>query len=568
MYILGLHISGWTTSAALFEDSRLVAACPEERLNRQKYSRAFPSLAAEYCLEQASISWRDVDYIAVGWNPGVNVAARYRGGFSERLRFAGEWLYSIPNHIFGKHLKTSILNTEQIFTLPDSQIRFQYLDHHSSHAAAAFYPSPFETSAILTVDGYGERTSSAWKSGIGNKIHSHRETPFPQSIGSFYSAITEYLGYSPDGDEWKVMGMSAYGDPASYRAEISQLYTLLPDGDYALDLQYFNHFNFDTDQLYSPRLEGLLGAPRAEEEPLQQRHYDLAASAQEALEHMIYHCLRHLHATTGEDRLCLSGGTIMNSVLNGKVIENTPFEEVYVPFSPDDTGNAIGAPLLLYFDILGHPRESVECDHAYVGPEFTNEEIEEALNKYGVSFRRSTSVEIETARALANGKVVGWFQGKMEFGQRALGNRSILADPRDPAMKDRVNSAVKYREAYRPFAPSILSEYAHEYFEMEDQTTVPFMERVYRIRPEKRTQIGAVVHADGTGRLQTVTAETNPRYHSLISQFHSITGVPVVLNTSFNVKGEPVVCSPADALRTFYTSGIELLVMGDYVVAK
>lgn len=568
MYILGIHNSGWTTSAALFKDSHLIAACPEERLNRQKQSRVFPIRAIEFCLQEAGITSEALDYVAIGWNPGVNVAARYRGGFSERLRFAGEWLYSVPNHLFGRLLDTRIDHTQQVFTLPSSHLHIEHLDHHTAHAATAYYLSPFEQSAIFTTDGYGEQTCTAWKFGQGNRITTYQEMVFPQSIGCFYSTITEFLGYEPDGDEWKVMGMAAYGEPERYRKAFKKLYRLQREGHYEFDLSYFNHFNFDTRHMYSDKMRELFGEPRSPQEELKQQHYDLAAAAQQVLEEIIFHALCDLYKKSGCRNLCLSGGTIMNSVCNGKILQNTPFDKVYIPFSPDDTGNSIGAALLAYFNLLDHPKRDVDLGHPFIGPGFCNADIHQVLEKYKIPFRRSDAVADETAHLIAEGKVVGWFQGRMEFGQRALGNRSILADPRDECMKDKVNAAVKYREAFRPFAPSILEEKTHEFFAVEPQTSVPFMEQVHPIREAKRPLIPAVTHHDGSGRLQTVSRTFNPRYYELIQAFDRLTGIPIILNTSFNVKGEPIVCTPADAIRTFFTSGLDTLVMGDFIVHK
>ncbi len=520
------------------------------------------------CLREAQIPLRAVDCIAIGWNPGINVAARYRGGFSDRLRFAGEWLYSIPNHLLSRLDETEVAETAQYFKIPDAEIRIQHVTHHDAHAANAFFLSPFERAAIFTTDAYGEKTCTTLKLGQGNCLEPLDERLFPQSIGCFYSTITELLGYEPDGDEWKVMGMAAYGDPSRFRRQIKSLYRLTDNGGYEFDLTYFNYFNFDTAHMFSAKLNQLLGPARPEDEALSERHYDLAAAAQEALEEIVFHCLRHLGQVTQCKQLCLSGGTIMNSVCNGKIPAQTPFEDVYIPFSPDDTGNSLGAALWTLFCKGGRRRDELHVDHPFWGPGFTNADIQEQLTKYKLPFRQSADVTGETARLIADGKVVGWFQGRMEFGQRALGNRSILADPRDPTMKDRVNAAVKYREAFRPFAPSILHHRVAEYFEIEPQTSVPFMERVYAIRPSKRSAIPAVTHADGSGRLQTVTREFNPRYYDLIARFEQLTGVPIVLNTSFNLKGEPIVCSPSDAIRTFFTSGLDALVMGDFVISK
>ena len=568
MYILGIHNSGWLSSAALIRDGEILAACPEERLNRQKLSRVFPLASIQYCLESEGITLADVDHVALGWNPGINVASRYRGGFSERLRYAGEWLYSVPNHILGRMMPLEVESTEQIFQANGSTARLHHVTHHNAHAANAYYLSPFSESAIFTADAYGERNSTTWKRGEGEKLIDLKTIDFPQSLGCYYSALTEFLGFRPDSDEWKVMGLAPYGDPSRYRGSLEQLIRALPEGAFELDLTYFNHYNFDTEHMFSLKMEEVLGPRRQAGDDVDQRHRDLAAAMQESFENILFHCLEHLHRIAPSDNLCLSGGCLMNSVFNGKVEARSPFSNTYISFSPDDSGNSMGAALALYHHLLGNPREPREVTHAYWGPEWDGEAIEAVLRKYKLPVRKMKNTEEETAELLVKGRIVGWFQGKMEFGQRALGNRSILADPREARMKEVINAAVKYREAFRPFAPSILEERTADYFEVEEGTRVPFMERVYPIRPEMRDKIPAVTHVDGSGRLQTVSQADNPRYHGLIQAFERLTGVPVVLNTSFNVMGEPVVCSPEDAIRTFNTCGIDDLVLGDYHLSK
>ncbi len=567
MHILGIHNSGWTTSAALLSHGRLVAGGAEERWNREKYSRAFPHKAIAYCLKEAGIRFEDVNHIALGWNPAINLASRYRGGFSDRLRYAGEWLYSVPNHILARWLTAEQHGTEQRFDLGRRNLSMHYVNHHDAHAATAFYHSPFERAAAFTTDFYGERTTTSWKLLEGSKFTELQKREFPQSLGGFYCTFTELLGFKPDGDEWKVMGLAPYGDPKAYEKQFAKIIRPTEDGGYEMDLSYFSYYNFDVEGFFTPRMTELFGPARGADDELTQRHKDIAASLQHTLEQLLIHSLRSLHAKTKCDDLALSGGVIMNSVFNGIVRSETPFRRVYVPFSPDDTGNAIGAALWVQQVALGGAEREV-MSHAYWGPSYTDREIEDTIRRYKLPAKRVERPEVAAVDRIEAGRILGWFQGRMEFGQRALGNRSILADPRRDAMKDAINAAVKYREAFRPFAPSILAEKTGEWFEIESDTDVPFMEKVYPIRPGKRAEIPAVTHVDGSGRLQTVSREANPLYHALISEFERRTKVPVVLNTSFNVQGEPIVCAPSDAIRTFFTCGLDSLIMGSWVIDK
>ena len=570
--ILGIHNSGWCTSAALLKHGQLQAACGEERLNRQKYSKAFPMQAIQYCLDATGTTVEEIQHIAVGWNPAINVTSRYRGSYSDRARYAGEWLYTVPNHLLGRTNWISakdIIHLEQVVRATNATARIHYVNHHAAHAANAFFLSPFDDAAILTADGYGERASVTLQHGVSDKIETLETLDFPHSIGAFYAAITEFLGFQPDADEWKVMGLASFGDPVRYRTAMNTLLRSTGDWRCELDLSYFNFYNFEIASAFTPKLEGLLGPCRRTDEPLEARHQDIAAAAQMRFEEVLVHMLDYLYNLVPSRFLCLSGGAIMNSVFNGKALRMTPFERLFVSFAPDDCGNSIGAAMYVYHHLLGNPRgQPREIDHAFWGPEWPDDEIEEILRKYKLSYVRLDDREAVAADLLANGRVLGWFQGRMEFGQRALGNRSILADPRKPEMKERINTAVKYRENFRPFAPSVLADRAQEFFDLEDGVHVPFMERVYPVRQEMRHHVPAVVHVDGSGRLHTVSQKANPRFHRLIEEFARRTGVPVVLNTSFNVRGEPIVCSPEDAIRTFYTSAIDELIIGPFWLTK
>ncbi|MCX7172322.1 MAG: carbamoyltransferase, partial [Proteobacteria bacterium] len=396
-----------------------------------------------------------------------------------------------------------------------------------------------------------------------------RELRFPHSIGCFYSAITQFLGYVPDHDEWKVMGAAAYGDPGRYRSEMAGLLRYEADGEIELDLRYFDHFNFDSKSMLTRKAFEALGAPRTPSQPFEQRHFDLAAAAQAITEDYLAQAVNWLAQRSGVGALCLSGGVMMNSVFNGKIAASRRFDDVYLSYAPDDSGNSIGAALWAAAD-LGDPLPPQLPGGAspYLGPAYDDADILALLERYGLNARPLADVTGETAALLDAGAVVGWFQGRMEFGPRALGNRSILADPRRAEMKDRINAAVKYREAFRPFAPAVPLEVAADWFEMPPGTTVPYMEKVFLVLPHRRAAIPAVVHADGSGRLQTVDSRANPLFHQLLTVFGERTGVPILLNTSFNLNGEPIVASPTDAIRTFFTSGLDALVMGGLLLRK
>ncbi|MFZ3043650.1 MAG: carbamoyltransferase C-terminal domain-containing protein [Minisyncoccia bacterium] len=567
MRILGLLSQFWISSAALLKDGAIVAGAAEERFNREKMSRKFPHAAIDYCLKEDGSTIEDVDYIAVGWNPGVHLQS-YNRRFSDTFRWHAEFLYNIPNSIFRHRADKRVPWVEQIFKHPKGETKIIYVTHHLAHAANGFYLSPYKEAAIFTADGRGEDETTFFGTGKNNKITEIKTIAHPQSIGNFYSTVTQFLGFDPHSDEWKVMALASYGSRNNaYYKKFKKILKLLPDGTFELDLSYFDYYLHDKPRFYSPKFVELFGNPRASDAPMQKQHYDIAAALQQITEETLSHMLTWLHKKTKQKNLVVNGGVFMNSVFNGKILKLSPFKNVFISSCPDDSGIAIGAAAYVHHDILKLPRMKPQ-EHNYWGPEYSDTEIKDAISKYKLTATHVPDIEKHTASLLSGGKIVGWFQGKMEFGQRALGNRSILADPRREKMKDLVNRSVKYREGFRPFAPSVLEEKVSQYFECGPKDRVPFMERVYLIRPQKRSIIPAVTHVDGTGRLQTVSKKYNPRYHKLISEFEKLTGVPVVLNTSFNLKGEPVVMTPTDAIRTFVSSGLDALVMGSYVLTK
>ncbi len=564
-YIAGIHQSGPIASAALVCDGQVVAAAPEERFSRIKYDRSFPHRALAFCLERAGIGMADVDCFAIGWNPGENVAMRYRSGHSDWMRYPGEWLASVPNHLLPA-TEDRIRHTTQIFeTLGGHMRRIEFVDHHACHARLALAASGWDECAVLVTDGWSEqKVTSAYHARDG-RLECIRAIEFPHSIGCFYAAMTDFLGYRPFADEWKVMGMAAYGDADRF-PQMGELVRLLADGHYEVDLSYFDYYFFEREGFYSPKLESLLGPRRGPHDPLEQRHFDLAAAVQATFERAMTHVITWLNERTGSKRLAYGGGVAMNCLYNGKIAELTPFQEVSISFAPDDSGNSLGAALEVAHRCGDW--ETPSCVSSALGIEYDDSHIANLLQAYKLPHRRLDDVVGEAARRLAEGQIIGWFQGRAEFGQRALGHRSILASPLQASMKDRVNAAVKYRESYRPFAPAVAAEKFTELFETGSGERVRFMEKAVPVRPAWRERIPAVVHADGTGRVQTVSAEEEPLFHALLQAHARETGVPCLLNTSFNLNGEPIVNSPDDALRTFVTCGMDALIIGSFLVEK
>jgi len=577
--VLGLNAYHADSSACLVVDGDVVGAAEEERFNRTKHWAGFPAQAIAYCLDEAGISLGDLEHVAINRNTRANLGRKvaYSIGRRPSLRLVGDRLRNAQ--------AWRAIEDELRDAFPGQRFdgEIHHVEHHLAHVASSFLASPYEEAVAVSVDSFGDFASTAWGIGRGSEVAIDGRVYFPHSLGIFYTALTQFLGFPSYGDEYKVMGLAPYGDPA-YGDELRRVLRQ-DDGAFRLELDYFRHHREDigyrwrncapsVDALYSSRLEQLLGPPRDREEELSDRHKGLARSLQDRFEDAFFALLNRLHARYGTDSLVLSGGCAMNSVAAGKVAERSPFTSVYVPAAPGDAGGAIGAALMVSARLDGgRPRPMA---HAALGPAYSQEEIRELLDRRRDDVQREgcradevadeTALCSRVADAVANGDVVGWFHGRMEWGPRALGNRSIVCDPRRGDMKQILNRKIKRRESFRPFAPSVLRDAVGEWFEGEDDD-VPFMSKVLVVRDEKRALIPAVVHVDGTGRLQTVERDANPRYYELIRAFNRRTGVPMVLNTSFN-ENEPIVNRPEEALECFLRTKMDLLVLENSVLTR
>ena len=578
MIILGINAYHANASAAIVVDGRLIAAVEEERLNRVKYAAGLPSRAMQFCLDRAGAKLSDVDHIAVPRDPFARLGTKLR--FAMRMpRFALD-RFRVMKRFAG--IQEDIAGAFDV--APDSiRARFHRIEHHTAHMASAYFVSPFDRAAVLSADGLGDFASSMWALGEGSNMRALGEITFPHSLGMYYTALTQYLGFWKFGDEYKVMGLAAYGQP-EFMEEFRRIVRADKPLSFQLGLEYFTHQTQGAEmtwrdaastpvlgRLFSPYLEKRLGAARKADEPLTQRHFNLAASMQAALEEVLAAHWSSLAKATHQTALCIAGGVAFNCVANGKIFDTSPFERVFVQPAAGDAGLSVGAAFAVNHQVLGRPRE-FSMDHAYWGPEYSPAEIRSALDSTEIPSDEFDLQEFAedpllglTARHIADGKIVGWFQGAVEWGPRALGNRSILADPRRPEMKDILNRRIKHRETFRPFAPSILEEATNEYFEKTHPS--PFMTFAYSVRPEKRSVIPAPTHVDGTARLQTVNRTSNPLYWKLLRAVGDQTGVPVVLNTSFN-DNEPIVCRPEEALDCFRRTQMDVLVMGNFVLEK
>ena len=562
MKVLGINHSN-DSAASLIIDGEVIAASREERFTRRKHETSFPHRAIDFCLDAGGIAMEDLDAVAFFWNPGIHLQA-YNGRQSDRWRHHLEFLYSVPNHLLRKMDGTKVAHLEQILTLENGKrLHIHFVNHHLCHAAGALFRSSFEEAALLTVDGYGERTSTHIARGKGLQIETLQEVEFPHSVGSLYAAFTQYLGFRANNGEGKVMGLASYGTP-KYVETVRELVTLTEDG-FELDLRYFSYY-VERERRYTSRLIELLGEERKAEGPLTQRHYDIAYALQTVTEEILLHLCDITHRLTGESALAMAGGVVLNCVANGRIAKESPFEKTFFLPSAGDDGTAMGAALYVTHCVHGRDRRWDIPTTDYLGLSFSEEEMEQELRKAGVAYKRSENPSAEAAQALADGRIIGWFQGAAELGPRALGNRSILADPRKAEMKDILNARVKFREGFRPFAPSCLEESVGELFDSDHPS--PYMLRVYNTLPERLQDLASVTHVDGGARVQTVTASSNPAYYALISEFGELTGVPCVLNTSFNIRGEPIVNSVADALKCFFTTDLDVLFIGPYRLDK
>ncbi len=578
MNILGINAYHGNASAALIQDGQLVAAVEEERFNRVKYAPGFPVAAIRYCLEAGGISIADVDHVAIPRNPWARIGTKLL--YALRMpRFAAERARVLKQFVGIPEAMAEAFGVD-VNTL---RARFHRVEHHRAHIASAFCVSPFDQAALLSADGLGDFASTMWGTGRGAHIQVLGSVAFPHSLGMYYTAITQYLGFWKFGDEYKVMGLAAYGQP-SFLPQFRQIVRTSGSLGFRLGLDYFDHHREgaemswrEADQtpvlgrLFSPQLETLLGPSRPPAAPLEQKHMDLAASLQARLEEVLFENLNLLYQKTRLKDLCLAGGVAFNCLANGKIFDRTPFERVFVQPAAGDAGLAIGAAYSVYHQFLGRPREFV-MKHSYWGPGYSSRQIRAAIESSQLA---SAGVQIAempedvlvraAAERIAAGDILGWYAGRAEWGPRALGNRSILADPRSPNMKEILNARIKHREMFRPFAPSILAERTAEFFEKSHPS--PFMTFAYAVRPEKRHQLVAPTHVDGTGRLQTVEKEANPRYWKLISEFGKLTGVPAVVNTSFN-DNEPIVLRPQEAIDCFLRTRMDTLVLGDYFIRR
>lgn len=568
MLILGINCYGHDSSAAIILDGELIAAAEEERFNRIKQYGGVPLSAIRYCLETVGCRYEDLDHVGYYWRPlreAGHLAMHFVRHFPGSLGLLGGG--SALNMSYRRRLPAMLALPsflKKTFNAKGGGPRFHYLEHHLAHAASTFFVSPFEEAAILTMDGYGEWPTALLAVGRGSRIEKIEQVLFPHSLGFLYSAITHHLGFKPSSEEWIVMGLAPYGEPR-YQSIFKKVLRLKDNGTFQLDLKYFGFHTHGAARWLSPQLTKELGPPRLASEPIEQRHKDIARSLQLCLEDAVLHITRVLQRRTKQQNLCLAGGVALNSVANGRVLLEGPFKSVYVTPAAADDGTAVGSAFFLLHQLLGRKR-SWQMEHAYFGPSFDEAAIDAAIREAGEQAEIVDDPAGHAADLLAAGWIIGWFQGRMEFGARALGNRSILADPRRAEVKDEINAKVKYRESFRPFAPAVLEERTGDYF--ASLHPAPFMTLVYPVLPEKRAIIPAVTHVDGTARPQTVSRRTNPLFWDLIRKFEEKTGVPVVLNTSFNVKGEPIVCSPSDAMRTFHQSRLDAVIIGNRLVKR
>ena len=594
MYILGVSAFYHDSAACLIKDGKIIAAVQEERFTRKKHDAAFPSNAIKYCMKEAQIDASMIDHVVFYEKPFIKFErlletylAFAPKGFTSFAKAMPVW---IKDKLFQKRVLIKNLD-KTLGVNEDWSEKLLFSEHHLSHAASAFYPSPFKSAAVLTLDGVGEWTTTSIAVGRGNSLRVVKEIHFPHSLGLLYSAFTYYTGFKVNSGEYKVMGLAPYGEPKYAKLIKNKLMTVADDGSFQLDMSYFSFATGLT--MTNKKFDALFGGPpRRPESELTQREMDLAASVQKVTEEVVVQLAKNIAQETGERNLCLAGGVALNCVANGILLRTKIFEKIWIQPAAGDAGGALGAALSAWY--LHHNNDrtaSLQQDAmqgGYLGPDFSNAEIESELKKAGARFKRLDDEELieQTAGALAEEKAVGWMQGRMEFGPRALGGRSILADPRSPTMQKQLNLKVKYRESFRPFAPSVLSEDVSEWFHHDEAS--PYMLLVADVHRDKQLQmtdiekslfgidklniprslVPAITHVDYSARIQTVHADTNPRYHALISKFKEKTGCPLLINTSFNVRGEPIICTPLDAFKCFMGTGLDVLAVGNYLLIK
>ena len=587
--ILGISAFYHDSAAALVRDGEIVAAAQEERFSRKKHDASFPAQAIEYCLEEAGLTPGELDYVGFYDKPLMKFErlletylAYAPRGFSSFVKAMPVWLRE-KLHLPGQ--MTRGLGGAY-------RKRFIFTEHHESHAASAFFPSPFRNAAILTVDGVGEWATAAYGTGEDNRIRLTRELRFPHSPGLLYSAFTYFCGFRVNSGEYKLMGLAPYGEPRYMDLILRRIIDLKEDGSFRMDMSYFNYCQGLT--MTSRKFERLFGgAPRQPETPLTQREMDLAASIQRVMEEILLRMARHVHARTGQPNLCLAGGVALNCVANGRILREGPFREIWVQPAAGDAGGALGTALFIWHQLLGNRRRAQTPDGqegSLLGPSYADTEIRSFLDSAGADYEQIDDPEElvrRVAQVMADQKVVGWMQGRMEFGPRALGSRSILGDARSSRMQSVMNLKIKFRESFRPFAPSVMREQVHEYFQMRPEEDSPYMLLVAPVQDSKRVPsdgkakltgldklsaarsvVPAITHVDHSARVQTVDSERHGAYYRLLREFDRMTGCPVVINTSFNVRGEPIVCSPEQAYRCFMSTNMDVLVMENFILLK
>ena len=565
MKILSIYPYTHISSAALVVNGKVISASQEERFNRKKMSTDFPTQTIEWCLKKNNLKFKDIDLITVPWNPQKNINHVSRR-WIDQLRWRGEMLTNVPGNLM------RMINEDSSNHLDISwgQNKLKFIDHHLCHASFGYYQSGFKDADILTIDGHGENETCFFGSAKEKKIKKLLSIEYPHSIGLFYGTFTEFLGFRPDSDEWKVMALSSKDKKNIYDKKISRLYKLTQNG-FELDLTYFDYYTFDRRKhMFSSKFLDFFGRQRKKDSKLVRRDFQIASAMQRHFEKIVIHLLNILKKKGNSKNLILGGGAAMNCVMNGKIDSLNIYKDSHISYAPDDSGVSIGAALYAHYNFNKEKVNfnNIEIKNCFYGPEYSSKEIETTLNQKKINYIKEKNICKFTAKKLSEGKLIGWFQDKMEFGHRALGNRSILADPRKKNVKDIINKAIKFRENFRPFAPAILEEYQKNLMQIPNNRKVFFMERAYKFKKNWIKKIPGVVHHDNTGRVQSVSKKINPLFYHLVNEFYKITDIPVLLNTSFNLNGEPIVMSPSDAIKTFYSCGLDILIIGNYIVQK
>jgi carbamoyltransferase len=566
MKILSVYPYTHVSSSALMINGKIVNASAEERFNREKMSTKFPLQSANWCLKNNNLKWEDLDLIVVPWNPSININ-NVSGRWINDLRWRGEMLSHVPGHIL-RALNGKPPNSMEI---KFGKTKIIYLDHHECHAASAFYLSSFKKADVLTIDGHGEEETCYFGSFDRNNLKKLNSIKYPHSLGLFYGTFTDFLGFKPDVDEWKVMALSSYTKKNTYVDKVSKLIKLTKDG-FELDLSFFDYYTFDRKKnFFTEKFTKVFGKKRLKNEKISHKHYEVAFAMQLIFERTVDHLLKVLKKKSSNktENLVLAGGAAMNCVYNGKLLKNKTYAKSFIPSCPDDLGVSIGALLLTQARIKPKAKNLNHNNRAcYWGPSFDDDEILKTIKTFKLKYTISENLFKEVATEISQKKIIGWFQGGMEFGHRALGNRSILADPRDINMQKAVNKAVKFRETFRPFAPAVIGEKAHQIFDLKKNEEILFMERAVQVKKGWKNKIQAVCHVDNSARVQSVYRNINPKFYKLIEEYNKITNIPVLLNTSYNLNGEPIVCTPTDAIRTFFSCGLDVLVLGKYIIRK